>query len=210
MTEGRGLVDQAWARVRGIEKRIDQLRQLRQERLEQLATVNFQLRDNPGEPDLLQKAEGLRLAIAELDRQTPRGNYRPGDARPLLQLELEQAKQELEDVRRSRYRTAQTLELLESQEAEWGERLPRILAGLDDLLSAFGPGHFPERHREAETQLRALRVWAVNMHNDLRGLDGWRSRLADFGPDDGYLPPEVRERGIFGAHPESVRSKLYG
>ena len=204
-----GLVGQAKAKVAEVEGRIDALRQQRLALQAEQAQLAAQLREEPGDVGLLQRADALRRSLEEVDRLTPARAYRDGDSRPRLQLELERARADLESVRRARWTLAERVRNLEAEQEQWGDRLPRVVALTDDLLGAFGPGRFPERYRQAETQLRALRAWAVDLSRSVGSLDNLRARLSDYGSDS-WTPPEVRERGIYGDRPESVRSLWHG
>ena len=185
--ETTGKIGQARERIREIESRIDAMRaDLMQYRIERA-----RLGEQPTGPAKIERATALDTAIKRLGDALPVPGTKPGEWRPPLQRELEQAAEELENVRRRRYYLARDVESLASLRDRLGPRLDELhdaLALVYDVLrqaDVWPPGL-------DERRLGSFRVWADQQAARIRSLPAWRANLAELGDDDGYRlePPE--------------------
>ena len=186
--ETTGKIGQARERIREIESRIDAMRaDLMQYRIERA-----RLGEQPTGPAKIERATALDTAIKRLGDALPVPGTKPGEWRPPLQRELEQAAEELENVRRRRYYLARDVESLEELAERLGPRLPEVRAAFATIREVLmAADTWPANLNEGLAL--SFFIWADQQAARIRTLPAWRANLAEMG-DDSHYAPEPPER----------------
>lgn len=173
IAEAKAAVDEIKAEIDALESRI------RESRAE-LARLSSQ--SSQRDADGVARAEALRTVIDNLQRDLPVKNWHTGDRRPLLQVRLERAEEELKDAYHMRANLELALLESEIQRLEWGDLLPsEAESQIQRMMVVFARIGFP-----AGTNERTWTACLAEMRQVQQNMDEgprWRAALAECGPD---------------------------
>jgi hypothetical protein len=185
-------IQAARAAVAAVQTEVDNLRARLEEMQRELATLSSE--DSQLDAAALSRRHALVEAIDNVRARLPRQNWRRGESLPLLQVRLQQAQQELEQVRLERWRLSETIAEVEAERDLWGAGVPATVESSLRLVA-----QTLQRVDEYPPNLNGrswsgLVAWASGIRQRIESLPALRERLSTYGADDDYEPaPDLAE-----------------